>query len=419
MMVFYPKVLAMTKQYDSFWINGKIVTCEQGYGLIEQGGIAVKDGKIVWVGPMHSLDESPENLANHVYDLEGRCLTPGFIDCHTHLVYAGNRAHEFEARLQGVSYEEIARLGGGIQSTVTATRAATDEELFSQSIVRARALLSSGVTILEIKSGYGLDWDTELKILRVAKRIESVLPITVKITFLGAHIIPPEYRDKADQYVDLVCNEMIPRVAKEQLASAVDVFCEKIAFNIQQTKRLFQTAKDHGLAIKCHAEQLSDSGSVTLAAQYRALSVDHLEYASKESIQAISNSGTVAVLLPGAFYFLRETQYPPIDWLREHQVPIAIASDCNPGTSPIMSLLIILNMACTLFRLTPMEALLGVTCHAAKALGMHTTHGSLTVGKIADFAIWNIDHPAELAYYLGSNPLYKLIKNGSYASLAH
>jgi imidazolonepropionase len=328
------------------------------------------------------------------------------------LVYAGNRANEFEARLQGVTYEEIARQGGGIQSTVNATRKASEEELFSQSIIRAQALLNSGVTTLEIKSGYGLDWPTELKILQVAKRIEDTLPITVFKTFLGAHTIPAEYRGKTDQYVDLICDEMIPQIAKEKLASAVDVFCEKIAFNIQQTERIFQAAKANGLGIKCHAEQLSDSGSVMLAAKYKALSVDHLEHASDAGIKAISTSGTVAVLLPGAFYFLRETKLPPIALLRKHRVPMAIATDCNPGTSPIMSLLIMLNMACTIFRLTPNEALAGVTRNAAKALGIETTHGTLTVGKVADFAIWDVEHAAELAYYMGNNPLFQLVKNG-------
>lgn len=402
----------MTKQFDRIWINGKIVTCEQDDGLIEQGGIAVKNGKIVWLGPINSLSTSAENLADHVYDLDGRCLTPGLIDCHTHLVYAGNRAHEFELRLQGISYEEIARQGGGIQSTVNATRNATQEELFRQSCVRARALLNSGVTTLEIKSGYGLDWPTELKILQVAQRIEDTLPITVYKTFLGAHTIPAEYRGKTDLYVDLICDQMIPQVAKEKLASAVDVFCEKIAFNIQQTERIFQVAKANGLGIKCHAEQLSASGSVILAAKYHALSVDHLEHATDAGIKAISASNTVAVLLPGAFYFLRETQLPPIQLLRKHQVPMAIATDCNPGTSPMMSLLMMLNMACTLFRLTPNEALAGVTRNAAKALGIEKTHGTLTIGKAADFAVWDVGEPAELAYYMGNNPLSQLVKNG-------
>lgn len=402
----------MSKQWDTLWINGLIATCEQGYGLLKNAAIAVKNGKIAWVGTMQDLPSEAETLADTVHDITGCSLTPGLIDCHTHLVYAGNRAHEFEQRLQGVSYEDISRQGGGIQSTVTATRAASQDVLFDQSLKRARSLLASGVTSLEIKSGYGLDWETELKILRVAKCIEEALPLTVSKTFLGAHTVPLEYRGKADAYIDLICNEMIPLVAKEKLADAVDVFCERIAFSLQQTERVFKAATEHGLAIKCHAEQLSDSGSAMLAAKYHAWSVDHLEHLSLQGVKAIAESGTVAVLLPGAFYFLRETHYPPIALLREHQVPIAIATDANPGTSPILSLLLILNMACTLFRLTPEEALMGVTLNAAKALGMDKTHGSLVSGKVADFAIWKVGHPAELAYYMGDSPLQQLVKEG-------
>jgi len=402
----------MKHQWDSIWINGLIATCEQGYGLKEKAGIAVKNGKIAWLGAIQDLPDSPDRVATHVYDIQGRCLTPGFIDCHTHLIYAGNRAHEFELRLNGVTYEEIARQGGGIKSTVEATRNASEKELLQASLARAMALTRSGVTTLEIKSGYGLDWPTELKMLKVAKQIESILSLTISKTFLGAHTVPLEYRDNADAYIDLVCNEMIPIVAKEKLAEAVDVFCEKIAFNLEQTERVFKAAKQYGLAIKCHAEQLSDSGSAALAAKYHAWSSDHLEHVSSQGVEALAQSGSVAVLLPGAFYFLRETHLPPIDLLRQHQVPIAIASDCNPGTSPILSLLLILNMACTLFRLTPEEALAGVTRHAAKALGLEKTHGTLTVGKMGDFAIWDVSHPVELTYYLGGNPLRQLVKKG-------
>ncbi len=404
----------MTKhQWDAIWINGLIATCEQGYGLIEKACIAVKNGKIAWLGSMHELPDSPDHLASEVFDIQGYCLTPGLIDCHTHLVYAGNRAHEFELRLNGATYEEIAHQGGGIQSTVKATRLASEKDLLQQSLIRALALMRSGATTLEIKSGYGLDWPTELKILRVAKQIEKKLSVTVSKTFLGAHTIPAEYRNNPDDYVDVICNEMIPIVATEKLAEAVDVFCEKIAFNLVQTERIFNAAKQHGLAIKCHAEQLSDSGSAALAATYHAWSVDHLEHVSRSGVKAIAQSGTVAVILPGAFYFLRETQLPPVNLLRQHHVPIAIASDCNPGTSPIMSLLCILNMACTLFRLTPEEALAGVTRHAAKALGLGKTHGTLTVGKAADFAVWDVAHPVELVYYMGGNPLKQLIKRGN------
>lgn len=399
-------------QWDTLWFNTLLATCEGGYGLIEQGAIAVKDGKIAWLGKERDLPGKPEGLASTVYDVQGACITPGLVDCHTHLVYAGNRANEFEQRLRGVTYEEIAKKGGGIQSTVSATRAASEDDLFDQSLERASALLASGVTTVEIKTGYGLDWPTELKMLRVAKRIQSSLPMTVKTTFLGAHTIPSEFRGKTDAYLDLVCDEMIPNVAKEKLADAVDVFCEKIAFNLEQTERVFAIAKKYGLAVKCHAEQLSDSGSAALAAKYQALSVDHLEHVSHDGVKAIAQSGTVAVLLPGAFYFIHETKSPPIHLLRQHGVPMAIATDCNPGTSPIQSLLLIMNMACTLFRLTPEEALLGVTANAAKALGLEQKHGTLTVGKTADFAVWNIKHPAELAYYMGWNPLQQLVRSG-------
>lgn len=404
------------KRWDDVWINCLLASCENNglpYGLIENAAIAVQDGKIAWLGPMANL---PENSA-HVHDAAGQCITPGLIDCHTHLVYAGNRYHEFEMRLKGATYEEIARAGGGIRSTVKATRAASEEELLQQSLKRARALIAEGVTTLEIKSGYGLDLATELKILRVAKKIGEILPVTVSVTFLGAHTIPEEFREKADEYIDLVCHEMIPAVAREKSANAVDVFCEKIAFNLEQTKRVFEAAKKYGLGIKCHAEQLSDSGSAALAAQYHALSVDHLEFLSEKSIEAMANAGTVAVLLPGAFYFLREKQKPPIELLRKHRIPMAISTDCNPGTSPISSLLLILNMACTLFGMTPEEALLGVTHHAAKALGLEKTHGTLAAGKTADFVVWDIAHPAELAYQIGLNPCSEIVRAGKKACI--
>jgi len=400
------------KKWDAIWINATIVTCEKGYGLISPGAIAVEDNKIAWIGAMQDLPALASNLANEIHDIAGCCVTPGFIDCHTHLVYGGNRANEFAQRLQGVTYEEITRQGGGIQSTVNATRTISEEDLLQVSLVRAKYLLASGVTTLEIKSGYGLDHATELKMLRVAKQIEASLPITVVRTYLGAHTVPKEFLDRADDYVDFVCQQMIPEISEKKLAEAVDVFCEKIAFNIEQTERVFKAAREHGLKIKCHAEQLSDSGSVQLAAQYQALSVDHLEYTSVESVKRLSETNTVAVLLPGAFYFLREKQLPPIELLRQYQIPLALASDCNPGTSPILSLLLILNMACTLFRLTPEEAFSGVTIHAAQALGLERKYGTLTVGKIADLAIWDVKHPVELVYYMGANPLRYLVKNG-------
>lgn len=402
----------MTKQFDGIWYNGLAATCELDNSLIDRAAIAVKGGRISWIGPAADLPAAPAVLADNIYDLQGRLVTPGFIDCHTHLIYAGNRAQEFEQRLQGVTYEAIARRGGGIQSTVTATRAASVDELYRQSLKRARALMASGVTTMEIKTGYGLEWDTELKMLRVARMIQDTLPVTIKKTFLAAHTVPREYQGRADEYVRLICEKMIPQVAEENLADAVDVFCEKIAFTLEQTSQVFRAAKKHGLDVKCHAEQLSDSGSAALAAKYHALSADHLEHVSEDSVKAMAKSGTVAVLLPGAFYFLRETKLPPIELLREHGVPMAIASDSNPGTSPVMSLLLMLNMACTLFRLTPQEALAGVTRNAAQALGMHETHGTLTVGKAADFCVWDVQHPVELVYSIGGLPLRQMIKEG-------
>lgn len=388
------------KRWDAIWINSTLATMEDRapYGLINNAAIAIKNGKVDWIG---ATGDASLDLADQVHDVEGRCITPGLIDCHTHLVFAGNRAKEFEMRLQGVSYEEIARSGGGIRSTVAATRAATEEELFQQSVKRAEAMIAGGVTTIEIKSGYGLDLETELKMLRVAKRIGETLPIRVFATFLGAHTVPAEFQNRADDYINYVCEEMLPAVAKENLAQAVDVFCEKIAFNLQQTEKVFAAAKKYGLAVKCHAEQLSDMGGAELAANYSALSVDHLEFLTEKSVSKLAKSGTIAVLLPGAFYYLREKQLPPVELLRAHNVPIAIATDCNPGTSPVTSLLLMMNMACTLFRLTPEEALAGVTRNAAKALGMEKTHGTLAVGKAAEFVIWDVAHPVELAYYVG------------------
>jgi imidazolonepropionase len=396
------------KHWDMLWINAVIATMKTGnvaYGLLENAALAVKNGKVAWIGSMLDLQASPEALASTVKDVQGKCITPGFIDCHTHLVYAGNRCHEYAMRLSGASYEAIAKAGGGIRSTVLATRAASEEALLEQSLKRARALMQSGVTTLEIKSGYGLDLETEVKILRVAKKIAEILSVHVVTTFLGAHTVPLEYQEKADAYIDVVCDQMIPVIAREKLADNVDVFCETIGFTLSQTEKVFKTAKKYGLGIKCHAEQLSNSGSARMAASYQALSVDHLEHLSEEGVKALAGSGTVAVLLPGAFYFLKETHKPPVALLREYKVPMAIASDCNPGTSPVTSLLLILNMACTLFGLTPEEALLGVTRHAARALGLEKTHGTLEVDKIANIVVWDVKHPEELVYYLGMDLL--------------
>lgn len=393
------------KQWDALWLDGSIATMAgvRSYGLYEHAAIATKDGKIAWLGSVADLPGQPDALAENVYEAKGRCITPGLIDCHTHLVYAGNRYNEFEMRMQGSTYAEIAKAGGGIRSTVAATRDVTEENLFQQSVKRAQDFVDEGVTTIEIKSGYGLDLETELKMLRVARRIADVLPLTVKLTFLGAHALPPEHHGQADKYIDIVCNDMLPAIKEAELVDAVDVFCETIGFTLEQTERVFAAAKKLGIPVKCHAEQLSDSGSAVLAAKYQALSVDHLEFLSEKSIEDIARAGTVAVLLPGAYYFLREKQMPPVALLRKHHVPMAVATDCNPGTSPVTSLLLMLNMSCVLFGLTPEEALLGVTRHAAKALGMQATHGTLEVGKIADFVVWDVKHPAELVYNVGRN----------------
>ncbi len=381
-----------------------------GYGEIRDGAIAVKDGRIAWLGRRAVLPAGYR--AKEEQDGAGCWLTPGLIDCHTHIVYAGNRSDEFEDRLNGVAYEAIARRGGGILSTVRATRAASQDGLYGASLPRVRNLLAEGVTTLEIKSGYGLDLASETKMLRVARQIGATLPVRVRTTFLGAHALPPEYAGQADAYVDLLCDEMLPKLATLGLVDAVDAFCENIGFSSAQTERVFQAAQRHGLPVKLHAEQLSDQGGAALTARYRGLSADHLEHLSEQGIAAMAAAGTVAVLLPGAFYFLRETKYPPLQGLREAGVPIAISTDCNPGTSPMTSLLLAMNMACTLFRMTPQEALAGATLHAARALGMAETLGSLEVGKIADFALWEIDRPGDLAYAIGGNPCRRVVNAG-------
>lgn len=393
---------ATALHWDSLWTNAHLACMTDGYGEIRDAAIAVKDGKIAWLGKQSELPAGYVSAKTH--DGKGCWLTPGLIDCHTHLVYAGNRSNEFEARLNGVAYEEIARQGGGINATVRATRAASEDELLAATLPRLHAMLAEGVTTLEIKSGYGLDLETEARILRVARRIGREFPVRVKTTFLGAHALPPEYAGRADDYIKLVCEQMLPALVAEGLVDAVDVFCEKIGFTPAQTELVFQAAQAHGLPVKLHAEQLSDQGGAALTAQYKGLSADHLEYLSDEGIAAMAASGTVAVLLPGACYFLRETKYPPLAAMRLAGVPIALATDCNPGTSPMTSLLLTMNMACTLFRMTPLEALQGVTCHAAQALGLSEKTGSLVIGKAADFALWDIARPADLAYHIASNP---------------
>ncbi|NQY62524.1 MAG: imidazolonepropionase [Alteromonadaceae bacterium] len=403
-----------TSHWQTLWLNVNLATMTQGssgYGVIESAALAISDGKIAWLGKEQDLPGFDKSNVE-VIDGDGHWMTPGLIDCHTHLVYGGNRANEFEMRLQGKSYEEIANAGGGIVSTVKATRAATQDELLAKALPRLTALHQEGVTTVEIKSGYGLDTETEIKMLKVAGQLSEKLPVTVKRTFLGAHAVPKEYKDNPDAYIDLVCDEMLPQVAEQQLADAVDVFCEGIGFDIQQTERVFATAKQHDLAIKVHAEQLSDLGGTELAARYNALSSDHVEFLSEAGVKAMSDANMTAVLLPGAFYFLRETKRPPIEYLRKYGVAMAIATDANPGSSPICSLQLMLNMACTLFRLTPAEALAGVTCHGAKALGLSASKGMLKVGYDADIACWAIEQPAELCYQFGVNPLSALIKAG-------
>lgn len=401
-----------TTIWDSLWLNVHVATMSDAnsYGEIHEGAIAVKDGLIAWVGHQGQLPKN--HSATHSYDGKGAWLTPGLIDCHTHIVYGGNRSNEFEDRLNGVTYEEISKRGGGINATVTATRLATEIELFEQSKVRVSRLLEEGVTTLECKSGYGLDLASEAKILRVARQLGEQLPVKIRTTFLGAHAVPPEYQGRADDYITLVCEQILPVLVQQGLVDAVDAFCEKIGFSASQTERVFQAAQRYGLPVKLHAEQLSDQGGAALTARYQGLSADHLEYLSEQGIAALAKAGIVAVLLPGAYYFLRETKLPPLAGLRAASVPIAIATDCNPGTSPMTSLLLAMNMACTLFKMTPLEALQGVTRHAAKALGVAQQVGRLVPGMQADFALWGVDRPADLSYAIGANPCCGVVLNG-------
>ncbi|MDN3720661.1 imidazolonepropionase [Roseibium salinum] len=380
------------------------------YGLIDGGALAIVGDTIAWIGEAAHLPFRYSAL--HAEDLDGRLVTPGLIDCHTHVVFGGDRAREFEMRLQGATYEEVARAGGGIVSTVSATRSASEDDLFQAALPRVDTLIGEGVTAIEIKSGYGLDRDTELRMLRAARRIGKERPVLVRTSFLGAHAIPPEYKNRADAYLTEVCLPTLEAAHAEGLVDAVDGFCEGIAFSPEQIARVFDKAKELGLPVKLHAEQLSNLGGAALAASYGALSADHLEYLDEAGIKAMAASGSVAVLLPGAFYTLRETQQPPLDLLRAHNVPVALATDCNPGSSPLASLLLTLNMGCTLFRMTPEEALAGVTREAARALGLDG-QGTLEAGKRADLAVWNVSHPAELSYRIGFNSLHKRIFGGS------
>ena len=399
----------------SVWLNCRAATMQphaaQAYGLIEDAALVANNGLLQWVGPRKELPSYLLTNNSQTIDAKGALVTPGLIDCHTHLVYGGNRAGEFEQRLNGKSYEDIARAGGGIASTVKATRAATELGLENQSSPRLHALLAEGVTTIEIKSGYGLALEHERKTLRVARRLGAMHPVSVQTTFLGAHAVPLEFAGRADEYVDEVV-AMLPLLHADGLVDAVDAFCERIGFTLAQTERVFKAAKLLGLPVKLHAEQLSDSGGAQLAASYGALSCDHLEWLSDAGVAAMANAGTTAVLLPGAFYFLRETKLPPIEQLRLANVPIAIATDCNPGSSPCASLLLMLNMACTLFRLTPEEALAGVTRNAARALGLND-RGVLAAGMRADFVLWNAQSPAELSYAFGSCPRLQTVFNGA------
>ncbi|NQW92957.1 MAG: imidazolonepropionase [Polaromonas sp.] len=399
---------------SNVWLNCKVATMQAGtaqpYGLIEDAALVVSGGLLKWVGQRSNLPTVTLSSGTQTHDANGALITPGLIDCHTHLVYGGNRAGEFEQRLNGASYEDIAKAGGGIASTVEATRVATELELQAQSTPRLRALLAEGVTTIEIKSGYGLALAHERKMLRVARGLGESHPVSVQTTFLGAHAVPPEFAGRTDDYVDAVL-QILPLLHAEGLVDAVDAFCERIGFSLAQTERVFQGAHGLGLPVKLHAEQLSDSGGAQLAARYGAISCDHLEWLSDAGVQAMAQAGTTAVLLPGAFYFLRETRLPPIAQLKSAGVPIAISTDCNPGSSPCTSLLLMLNMACTLFRLTPEEALAGATRNAARALGLNDC-GVLAIGMRADFVLWDVQSPAELSYAFGSCPRMKTVFNG-------
>ena len=397
---------------ERLWRNVRMATLAPtlpGLGIVEDGLIAARGGRILYAGP---AGEAPALEAEESIDGDGRWVTPGLIDPHTHLVYGGDRAQEFEQRLAGASYEEIARSGGGILSTMRATRVADEAALVSTALPRLDALIAEGMTTIEIKSGYGLSLADELKSLRAARTLSRVRPVSVTTTLLGAHALPPEFADNPEQYVDLVCDAMIPAAASAGLTDAVDAFCEGIGFSAAQTRRVFEAARAHGLPVKLHAEQLSNLNGAALAAEFGALSSDHLEYLDEAGVQAMARAGTVATLLPGAFYFVRETRLPPVEALRAARVPMALATDCNPGTSPLTSLLLVMNMAATLFRMTVPECLAGVTREAARALGMGAETGTLEAGKRCDLAIWDVERPAELVYRMGLNPLHARVWSG-------
>jgi len=400
-------------KWDTLIINANLATMAEGsadYGMIGNGAVGLLNGRIEWLGTTEGIKDRIGTLANEVVDAKGCLVTPGLIDCHTHLVFGGNRSDEFEQRLNGVGYEEIARKGGGILSTVKATREASFDELYQQSLPRFQALINEGVTTVEIKSGYGLDFETELKMLQVAKKLGEEHCIEVKTTLLAAHAVPPEYKDSPDKYVDIICAEIIPKMAGLNIVDCVDAFCEGIGFSYEQTKRVFDAAARWDLPVKLHADQLSDLKGAALVAEYSGLSADHVEYTSLKSVKAMSKAGTVAVLLPYAFYILKETKLPPIDAFREHNVPIAVSTDCNPGTAPSSSLLTSMNKACVEFSLTPLEVLTGVTRNAALALGVEEEVGSIEFGKKANLVLWNVKNPADLCYWQGMNRVTRIFK---------
>lgn len=405
--------MVMAKKSDFVLINARLATLSeggQGLGLIDAAALAVKDGKIVYAGAQDLLDQAYASFEK--IDCEGRLVTPGLIDCHTHLVHAGNRAHEFELRLNGATYEEVARAGGGIISSVKNMRAASEDDLIAETLPRLDALIAEGVTTVEIKSGYGLDTENETKALRAARRLSQMRDVAVYTSFLGAHALPPEMNGDKTAYIDKIINEMLPAIAAENLADAVDGFCENIAFLPDEMARIFDAAKTYGLPVKLHADQLSNLHGAALAARYQALSADHLEYTDAEGADAMAKAGTVAVLLPGAYYFIRETQKPPVELFRAAGTKMALATDNNPGTSPLTSLLLTMNMGATLFRMTVDECIAGVTREAARALGILDKTGTLEIGKDADIAIWDVERPAELVYRIGFNPLWKRIFKG-------
>ncbi len=410
----HPNGAAVSQNADGVWHNLKpalgLWAADVAVPEGQPACVVVQQGQMAWVGPEAQLPAAYQALPRH--DARGALATPGLVDCHTHLVYGGQRANEFAMRLAGATYEEVAKAGGGIVSSVKATRAASEDELFAQAVPRLQALLAEGVCAIEIKSGYGLSLEHERKQLRVARRLGEAFGVTVRATFLGAHALPPEYAGRSQAYVDLVCREMLPALAAEGLVDAVDVFCERIAFTLAETEQVFQAAQKLGIPVKLHAEQLSDMGGSALAARYGALSCDHIEHLSADGIAAMKAAGTVAVLLPGAYYTLRDTHLPPIAALRAAGVPMAVSTDHNPGTSPVLSLLLMANMACTLFRLTVPEALAGITAHAARALGLQETHGLIASGRPANFVLWPVGEAAELAYWLGQKPTCTIVRQG-------